>query len=173
MILRLFVAQSLNSLCRSPNFYSHVKTYVVIFAPDFKKLKISERLQVMEKQAINTKQAPAPIGPYSQAILSGDTLFISGQIPVNPQTNQLIKGDVSDETHQVMNNLKFILREAGMDFSHVVKTSIFVTDMNNFSTVNEVYGKYFENGHFPARETVQVAALPKGVQVEISMTAVK
>lgn len=127
----------------------------------------------MEKQAINTKQAPAPIGPYSQAILSGNTLYISGQIPVDPETNQLIKGEVSDETHQVMKNLKFILREAGMNFSHVVKTSIFVKDMNNFGIVNEVYGKYFENGQFPARETVQVAALPKGVQVEISMIAVK
>ncbi|TAN15310.1 MAG: RidA family protein [Chitinophagaceae bacterium] len=127
----------------------------------------------MEKQAINTKQAPAPIGPYSQAVLSGNTLFISGQIPVNPATGQLVKGDVRDETHQVMKNLKAILSASGMGFGHVVKTTIFVTDMNNFSDVNEIYGKYFDNGNFPARETVQVAALPKGVQVEISMISVK
>ncbi|MGH2644221.1 MAG: RidA family protein, partial [Chitinophagaceae bacterium] len=117
--------------------------------------------------------APAPIGPYNQAISAGNTLFISGQIPVDPGTGQLIKGDVRDETHQVMKNLKAILNAAGMDFSHVVKTSIFVTDMNNFGDVNEVYGKYFDNGNFPARETVQVTALPKAVQVEISMIAVK
>jgi 2-iminobutanoate/2-iminopropanoate deaminase len=127
----------------------------------------------MEKQAINTKQAPAPIGPYSQAVLSGNTLFISGQIPVDPATGQLVKGDVRDETHQVMKNLKAILNASGMGFGHVVKTTIFVTDMNNFSDVNEIYGKYFDNGNFPARETVQVAALPKGVQVEISMISVK
>lgn len=127
----------------------------------------------MEKQAINTKHAPAPIGPYSQAVFSGNTLFISGQIPVDPTTGQLVKGDVRDETHQVMKNLKAILNASGMDFGHVVKTTIFVTDMNNFGDVNEIYGKYFDNGNFPARETVQVAALPKGVQVEISMISVK
>lgn len=127
----------------------------------------------MEKQAINTKQAPAPIGPYSQAIFSGNTLFISGQIPVNPDTGQLVKGDVRDETHQVMKNLKAILNASGLHFSDVVKTTIFVSDMHNFGEVNEVYGKYFDNGNFPARETVQVAALPKAVQVEISMIAVK
>lgn len=127
----------------------------------------------MEKQAINTKQAPAPIGPYSQAIFSGNTLFISGQIPVDPGTGQLIKGNVRDETHQVMKNLKAILSASGLHFSDVVKTTIFVADMNNFGEVNEVYGKYFDNGNFPARETVQVAALPKAVQVEISMIAVK
>lgn len=127
----------------------------------------------MEKQAINTKQAPAPIGPYNQAILSGNTLFISGQIPVEPATGQVVKGTVRDETHQVMKNLKAILNASGLNFSHVVKTTIFVSDINNFSEVNEVYGKYFDNGDFPARETVQVAALPKAVQVEISMIAVK
>lgn len=127
----------------------------------------------MEKQTINTKQAPSPIGPYSQAIAAGNFLFISGQIPVDASTEKLITGDVRDETHQVMKNLKAILAEGGMNFSHVVKASIFVTDMNNFGAVNEIYGKYFDGGNFPARETVEVAALPKGVQVEISMIAAR
>jgi 2-iminobutanoate/2-iminopropanoate deaminase len=129
--------------------------------------------QVMEKQTINTKQAPSPIGPYNQGILAGGMLFISGQIPVDPATDQLATGDITDETHQVMRNLKAILAEAGMNFSHVVKSTIFVTDMGNFGAVNEVYGKYFDGGNFPARETVQVAALPKSVGVEISMIAAK
>ncbi|HEX5555179.1 MAG TPA: RidA family protein [Chitinophagaceae bacterium] len=127
----------------------------------------------MEKQTINTKQAPSPIGPYNQGILAGGMLFISGQIPVDPATDQLATGDITDETHQVMRNLKAILAEAGMNFSHVVKSTIFVTDMGNFGAVNEVYGKYFDGGNFPARETVQVAALPKSVGVEISMIAAK
>ncbi|HEY6082153.1 MAG TPA: RidA family protein [Chitinophagaceae bacterium] len=126
----------------------------------------------MEKIIIKTKNAPAPIGPYNQAILAGNLLFISGQIPVDPAKDQLVTKDVIAETHQVMQNLKAILTEAGMDFTDVVKTTIFVTDINNFSTVNEVYGKYFHD-YFPARETVQVAALPKGVNVEISMIASK
>lgn len=127
----------------------------------------------MEKQTINTKQAPSPIGPYHQAVAAGGLLFISGQIPVDPVSEKVVSGDITDETHQVMKNLRAILSEAGLGFAHVVKTSIFVTDMNNFSAVNEVYGKYFENGNFPARETVEVAALPKGVQVEISMIAAR
>jgi 2-iminobutanoate/2-iminopropanoate deaminase len=126
----------------------------------------------MTKQIINTKDAPAPIGPYNQAILAGDTLYISGQICIDPRTNQLKNRDVQEETHQVLQNLKAILHEAGMDFSNVVKTTIFITDMNRFSEINEVYGKYFE-GQFPARETVQVSALPKFVNVEISMIAVR
>lgn len=126
----------------------------------------------MEKIIIQTKQAPAPIGPYNQAVTVGNMLFISGQIALNPVTNELIKEDIIAETHQVMHNLKAILAAANMDFSHVVKTSIFITDMNNFGMINEVYGKYF-NGNFPARETIQVAALPKGVSVEISMIACK
>ncbi len=121
---------------------------------------------------IKTKNAPAPIGPYNQAILAGDTLYISGQICINPETGELKNRDIQDETHQVMHNLKAILREAGMSFNNVIKTSIFITDMNQFSEVNEVYGKYFE-GDFPARETVQVSALPKFVHVEISMIACK
>ncbi len=127
----------------------------------------------MEKKVINTSDAPAPIGPYQQAILSGDTLYISGQISIDAQTDQLIKGDIQAETHQVMKNLKAILSAAEMNFNNVIKSSIFVTDMNDFGAVNEIYGKYFEGGNFPARETVQVAALPKGVHVEISMIASK
>jgi len=126
----------------------------------------------MEKVIINTKMAPAPIGPYSQAIQYGNLLFISGQICIDPATGHLRNKDLQEETHQVMHNLKTILSEAGMDFGHVVKSSIFITDMNRFAEVNEVYGKYFHE-HFPARETVQVAALPKFVNVEISMIAAK
>lgn len=126
----------------------------------------------MSKTIITTSNAPAPIGPYNQAVLTGGTLFISGQICIDPSTGNLKNKDIQDETHQVMNNLKAILQEAKMNFSNVVKTSIFLTDMNQFSEVNEVYGKYFES-EFPARETVQVSALPKFVNVEISMIAVK
>lgn len=132
----------------------------------------------MDKQIINTSSAPTPIGPYSQAILCGNMLFISGQICFNPATGELKNKDIQEETHQVMHNLRSILTEAGMDFSNVVKTTIFITDMNRFSEINEVYGKYFERNQpegtgFPARETVQASALPKFVNVEISMIAVK
>jgi 2-iminobutanoate/2-iminopropanoate deaminase len=126
----------------------------------------------MEKKVINTKAAPAPIGPYNQGIVVNGTLYISGQICIDPQTGALKNRDIQDETHQVMQNLKCILGEAGMSFNNVVKTTIFITDMNQFSEINEVYGKYF-NGDFPARETVQVSALPKFVNVEISMVAVE
>jgi 2-iminobutanoate/2-iminopropanoate deaminase len=126
----------------------------------------------MEKQVINTSGAPAPIGPYNQAIKAGSTLFISGQIALNPETGQIEKDDIITETHRVMQNLRAILTEAEMDFSDVVKTTIFIMDMNDFSQINEVYGKYF-SGYFPARETVQVAQLPKGANVEISMIAIK
>jgi 2-iminobutanoate/2-iminopropanoate deaminase len=124
------------------------------------------------KKVIQTANAPAPIGPYSQAILIGNTLYISGQIAIEPSTAQLITINVIKETNQVMHNLMNILKEAGMDFSHVVKTSIFLKDMNDFPAVNEEYSHFF-TGDFPARETVQVAALPKNVNVEISMIAVK
>jgi 2-iminobutanoate/2-iminopropanoate deaminase len=124
----------------------------------------------MEKQIIITGNAPAPIGPYNQAVRSGNLLFISGQICLNPATGQLKNADLQEETHQVMNNLKAILQEAGASFSNVVKTTIFLTDMNRFSEVNEIYGKYFTDA-FPARETVQVSALPRFVNVEISMIA--
>ena len=125
----------------------------------------------MEKKIITTSNAPAPIGPYNQAVLVNNTLYISGQICIDPQSGSLKNRDIQDETHQVMQNLKSILSEAGMTFDNVVKTTIFITDMNQFSDINEIYGKYF-NGDFPARETVQVSALPKFVNVEISMIAV-
>jgi len=128
----------------------------------------------MEKQIINTPSAPAPIGPYNQAILAGDMLFISGQICIDPSTGALMNQDIQQETHQVMHNLRSILTAADMTFHNVVNTTIFITDMNRFSEINEVYGKYFDsNSSFPARETVQVSALPKFVNVEISMIAVK
>lgn len=128
----------------------------------------------MEKQIINTPSAPAPIGPYNQGVRMGDMLFISGQICIDPATGKLNNQDIQQETHQVMHNLRAILEASDMSFHHVVKTSIFITDMNRFSEINEVYGKYFDtNSTFPARETVQVSALPKFVNVEISMIAVK
>lgn len=126
----------------------------------------------MEKQIINTSSAPAPIGPYNQAIRSGNMLFISGQVCIDPLTGELKNKDIQQETHQVMHNLRAILSAAGMTFNNVVKTTIFITDMHRFSEINEVYGKYFESD-FPARETVQVSALPKFVNVEISMIAVE
>jgi 2-iminobutanoate/2-iminopropanoate deaminase len=125
----------------------------------------------MEKKIITTQNAPAPIGPYNQAVLVNGTLYISGQICIDPQTGNLKNRDIQEETHQAMQNLKSILAEAGMSFNNVVKTTIFITDMHQFSEINEIYGKYF-NGDFPARETVAVAALPKFVNVEISMVAV-
>lgn len=126
----------------------------------------------MEKKIIQTNGAPAPIGPYSQAVQAGSLLFLSGQVAINPATGNIEATDLIGETHQVMHNLKAVLAEAGTDFSAVVKTTIFLSDMAHFSVVNEVYGKYFE-GNFPARETVAVKGLPKNVNVEISMIAVK
>jgi 2-iminobutanoate/2-iminopropanoate deaminase len=126
----------------------------------------------MEKKIINTSNAPAPIGPYNQAILANNILYISGQVCIDPTTGNLKNKDLQEETHQVMHNLKAILQEAQMNFNNVVKTTIFLTDMNRFSEVNEIYGKYFESD-FPARETVQVSVLPKFVNVEISMIAVR
>ena len=126
----------------------------------------------MEKNIINTGSAPAPIGPYNQAVQSGNLLFISGQICIDPATGNLKNKDVQQETDQVMHNLKAILVAAGLDFNHVIKTTIFITDMNRFAEINEVYGKFF-NENYPARETVQVSALPKFVNVEISMIAAK
>jgi 2-iminobutanoate/2-iminopropanoate deaminase len=127
---------------------------------------------MMDKIIITAKDAPAPIGPYNQAVQVGNTLFISGQVCIDPASGELRNKDLQEETHQVMHNLKAILQRAGMDFGNVVKTTIFITDMNRFSEMNEVYAKYFDND-FPARETVQVSALPKFVNVEISMIAVK
>lgn len=125
------------------------------------------------KKIINTANAPAPIGPYNQAVLIGNILYVSGQIPMDPKTGELISGDIKKETEQSMQNLKAILEAAGMTFEHVVKSSIFLADMHRFSEVNEVYSNYFDPETAPARETVEVANLPKFVNVEISMVAVK
>ena len=125
------------------------------------------------KTIINTPKAPAPIGPYNQATLIKDTLYISGQIPIDPTTGNLVEGDIKKEATQSMENLKAILEEAGMTFENVVKSSIFLKDMNQFAEVNEAYGAYFNPDTAPARETVEVANLPKFVNVEISMVAVK
>lgn len=124
------------------------------------------------KSIIYTEKAPAPIGPYSQAVLTGNMLFISGQIPIDPATNQLINGSIGDEARQVMKNLEALLLAAGFSFENVVKTTIFLSDMNHFAEVNEIYGSYFRSD-FPARETVAVLGLPKNVNVEISLVAVK
>lgn len=125
----------------------------------------------MNKIIINTQNAPSPIGPYSQAIKVNNTLYISGQIAINPNNNELEISNIYDETAQVMQNLKAILSEANMSFQNVVKTTILLTSMELFSRVNEVYGTYF-NESFPARETFAVKGLPKNVNVEISMIAV-
>jgi 2-iminobutanoate/2-iminopropanoate deaminase len=124
----------------------------------------------MEKKIVNTNNAPAPIGPYSQAVQAGNLLFISGQVAINPATNNVEATDVAAETQQVMKNLEAILKEAGIGFGNVVKTTIFLSDMSLFTTVNEIYGKFF-TGTYPARETVAVKGLPKNVNVEISMIA--
>jgi 2-iminobutanoate/2-iminopropanoate deaminase len=125
------------------------------------------------KKIINTKNAPDPVGPYNQAVLAGGTLYTSGQIAINPKTGELVTNTIEEETKQVMENLKIVLAEAGMTFENVVKTSIFIKNMNDFSKINSVYGKYFKAGNEPARETVEVGNLPKFVNVEISMIAVK
>jgi 2-iminobutanoate/2-iminopropanoate deaminase len=124
------------------------------------------------KKIINTPNAPAPIGPYNQAVMTGDLLFISGQVALVPGTGELANADLTEETNQVMKNLQAILAEAGMEFSHVVKTTIFLSDMSLFGAVNEIYGSYFSSD-YPARETVAVKGLPKNVNVEISMIASK
>ena len=125
----------------------------------------------MNKSTVFSDRAPAPIGPYSQAIKTGDTLYVSGQIPLDTSTGQLISSGIADETNQVMRNISFILNSAGMDFGNVVKCSIFVTDMKDFAVVNKAYEQFFDQDP-PARETVEVSALPKGVHVEISCIAV-
>ncbi len=124
------------------------------------------------KQIITTPHAPTPIGPYSQAVKAGNYLFVSGQIALNPATGTLLVSSILEETKRVMENLKAVLQEADMDFSHVIKSTIFLNDMNNFTQVNEVYGSYFFD-NFPARETVEVSRLPKDVRVEISVIAFK
>ena len=124
----------------------------------------------MNKQIINTTNAPDPIGPYSQAVKAAGLLFISGQVALKPGTSNLVTSDIAEETEQIMTNLKAILAEAGLGFNHVIKATIFLKDMSLFVPVNEVYGKFFESG-FPARETVAVKGLPKDANVEISMIA--
>ena len=126
----------------------------------------------MKKKIITTPNAPQPIGPYNQAVMVDDTLYISGQIALDPSSGQLMTESIEQQTTLVMNNLNAILHAADMDFSHVVKTTIFLMDMNDFAKVNEIYATYFERD-FPARETVQVAGLPRGVAVEIAMIACK
>jgi 2-iminobutanoate/2-iminopropanoate deaminase len=124
------------------------------------------------KTIIKTAAAPAPIGPYNQAIRAGNTLYVSGQIALGPDTGELLKGSIEEETELVMKNLQAVLKAAGADFSNVVKSSIFVADMGQFARINDVYGRYFDAETAPARETVEVANLPKYVNVEISVIAV-
>lgn len=124
------------------------------------------------KTIINTTNAPAPIGPYSQAVIANGFLFASGQVAINPENGELSISSINEETHQVMRNITAVLIEADYDFSHIIKTTIFLSDMALFAEVNEIYGSYFD-AEFPARETVAVKGLPKGVNVEISITAFK
>jgi len=124
------------------------------------------------KKAINTNKAPLPVGPYNQAVMVKNTLYISGQVALNPTSNELIQGSIDEESHQIMKNIESILKEAGLDFKNVVRSKIYLTDMSNFSKVNEVYGSYFKKGHEPARTTIEVSGLPLGVDVEIDMIAV-
>ncbi len=124
------------------------------------------------KTIITSKNAPAPIGPYSHAVLKNNMLFVSGQVAKHPVSGELMLGDIKTETKRVMENIEGILNDAGMDFSNICKTTIFLIDMNDFASVNEVYGSYFSND-YPARETVQVSKLPLNVNVEISVIAIK
>jgi 2-iminobutanoate/2-iminopropanoate deaminase len=124
------------------------------------------------KKIIFTENAPAPIGPYNQAVLKGNTLYTSGQIAIHPKTGEMVTANIEEETQQVMQNMKAVLEAAGMTFENVVKTTIFIMNMTDFGSVNTVYGSYFNEKTAPARETVQVACLPKNVNVEISMIAI-
>ena len=125
------------------------------------------------KKIINTTNAPAPVGPYNQAILIDDTLYVSGQIALNPVSMKMIEGSIEEEAKKVMQNIKAILQEVDFSFENIIKTTIFITDMNNFSRVNTIYGGYFDNKTAPARETVEVSALPKNAKIEISAIAKK
>ena len=126
----------------------------------------------MSKQIIHTDHAPKAVGPYSQAVMTGNFLFCSGQIAIDPKTNEVLKVSVKEQTHQVMKNIEAVLKQASLNFGSIVKTTIFVTDMNDFATVNEVYSSYLQ-APYPARSTVGVASLPKGVNVEIEVVALK
>lgn len=123
------------------------------------------------KTILNTDKAPAPVGPYNQSVKAGNLLFVSGQIAINPATGDLVDSSIEEETEQVMQNLKVILENAGMNFENVLKASVFVSDMNNYSKINAVYAKYFQEDTAPARELVEVANLPKFVNIEISVIA--
>ena len=125
----------------------------------------------MSKKEISTSSAPAAIGPYSQAILAGNTLYVSGQIPLDPATGEIVEGGIVEQTKRVFENIKAILNEAGCDFSNVVKAEVFLDDMNNFATVNEIYASYFTEDPKPARQAIEAANLPKFVKVEISCIA--
>jgi 2-iminobutanoate/2-iminopropanoate deaminase len=127
----------------------------------------------VKKEIITTLDAPSPIGPYNQAVKVGNTLYISGQIPLIPSSMELLSGSIKEETQLVMEHLQSILEAAGMTFKHVVKSTIYLDDMNNFGEVNQLYGTYFDNDTAPARETIAVKTLPKSVRIEISMIAVK
>jgi 2-iminobutanoate/2-iminopropanoate deaminase len=123
------------------------------------------------KKVYNTSDAPSPLGPYNQAVMAGNMFFTSGQIAINSKTEELVIDNIKDETKQVMENLKAVLNTADLNFTNVIKTSIFITSMDDFNDINQVYGSYFDKGHEPARETVEVSKLPAGVNVEISMIA--
>lgn len=123
------------------------------------------------KKVYNTSDAPSPLGPYNQAVMAGNMFFTSGQIAINSKTEELVTDNIKDETKQVMENLKAVLNSADLNFTNVIKTSIFITSMDDFNDINQVYGSYFDKGHEPARETVEVSKLPAGVNVEISMIA--
>ena len=145
----------------------HILTYILFLTLLTESCKTTSM-----KTIINTPNAPAPIGPYNQAVLSGNTLYVSGAIAIEVSSGNMIQTDIEAETHQAMKNLGEILKAANMDYSNIVKSTIFVTDLGNFAKINAVYGSYFKSD-FPARETVQVSALPKGANVEISGIAVK
>ena len=133
----------------------------------------SDKKQIANPEVINTPEAPQPIGPYSQAIRKGNAFFVSGQVGINPKTGILDSSNITNETKQAMNNIKAILASSHLSMNDISKTTIYLTDLNNFKTVNEVYAAFFGAGPFPARETVQVVALPKGAHIEISVIAVK
>ena len=124
------------------------------------------------KKVYNTSNAPLPLGPYNQAVMAGNMFFTSGQIAINSKTEELVTDNIKDETKQVMENLKAVLNSADLNFTNVIKTSIFITSMDDFNDINQVYGSYFDKGHEPARETVEVSKLPAGVNIEISMIAI-
>lgn len=153
------------------NNLSHFELFLLGRFIDFKTRKNIKKPRM--KQIIVTKGAPEPIGPYSQAVLNGETLYISGQIAIDPDSGNLLKKDIESETHRVMKNLQAILNEANMDFSNAVKCTIFIKNMDDFAKINKVYGSYFDPVTAPARETVEVSRLPKDVRVEISCIAVK